>query len=101
MNTNKAQETEKICELQNSFAAPLLSALYLCPVCFNADFKGICKLHKNKSKQEQCEDFVYQGLAHWMFHEECPCCDGPGMVYQDKFGAACAISGCEFRQDYR
>jgi len=74
--------------------------LYLCPTCENSDYKYICQLHKGMTRQEKCDDFVYRGLATWIFHEDCPCCKDSGMVYQDKFGAACAISGCKFRQDY-
>ena len=74
--------------------------LYLCPVCSHANHEGCYKRHEVTEAQEKCQEFKYKGSAEFIFYEDCPCCEDSGMPYQDKFGAACSLSGCEFRQDY-
>jgi len=73
--------------------------LVLCPVCMHAT-SGTCNVKTVSEYQEKCNLFVYKGAAEWIFYSECPKCEGGGMLFQDKFGAVCAISGCEFTQDY-
>jgi hypothetical protein len=69
--------------------------LYLCPVCVK-----LCKQNR-----EICEDFEF-GKAEWIFTCDCPECsqnfsESVGMLMQDKYGACCAITDCEFEQEYK
>jgi hypothetical protein len=67
--------------------------LYLCRVC---DSDGCYE-----EPQEVCDDFKYNGQAIWLFDEDCPNCENGGMIFQDAFGAACAIDECTFKMNYK
>lgn len=70
--------------------------LYLCPVCEKS-----CK-----QERETCDDFKFNGSknAEWIFDQDCPECsenNQMGMLFQDKYGALCAVTNCRFEQEYK
>lgn len=73
--------------------------LFLCPVCKHSSHE-YCHVKQVGEAQEQCDEFEWNGQAEWVFYSNCPKCLDGGMLYQDKFGAACAITSCKFTQDY-
>lgn len=69
--------------------------LYLCPVCEKS-----CK-----QDRETCDDFEFNKVE-WVFDAYCPECSSnvpadPGMLMQDEYGAFCAVTDCNFEQDYK
>ena len=75
--------------------------LYLCPVCEHANHDACSERSEITEAQKECAKFSFKGTAEFIFYADCPgCLNGGGMLYQDKFGAACAVNGCTFRQDY-
>lgn len=77
-----------------------LIKLYKCPACAHANHEGCTKLPGITEAITSCGIFKFKGQAPPIFYEDCPNCEGTGMLCQDKFGAYCIVSSCDFTQNY-
>lgn len=75
----------------------------ICNVCRNKIDSGRCSLY-GKIEKKSCRRLDYEGSY---FHSdiECPECakrgnGHDGILIQDEFGLFCAVTECNFSQDY-